>query len=87
MLVGFTHALHEHDQQVCMAQSESHIHSKGIDCDHEHYFNPGGVVDQAIPNEKLISVVKPIAIWGATCSKSINFVSNLSLRGPPKVNV
>ena len=87
MIIGFTHALHEHDQQVCLAQNESHIHSKGIDCDHEHYFNPGGVIDQTLASEKLISVVMPIAIWGSTCPKANNFISNLTLRGPPMINV
>ena len=87
MLVGFSHALHEHDQVVCLAENESHIHSQGVDCDHQHYFNPGGIVVQEAAVEKLISVVDPIASWGNPCAKSNNLVSNLSLRGPPTINV
>ena len=87
MVVGLTHALHKHDQVVCMAENESHFHSQGVDCDHQHYFNPGGVVDQDSTVEKLISIVDPISTWGDPCSKSSNFASNLSLRGPPMINV
>jgi hypothetical protein len=87
MVVGLTHALHEHDQVVCMAENESHIHSEGVDCDHQHYFNPGGVVEQEAAVEKLISVVEPISSWGNPCAKSSNLEFNLSLRGPPAINV
>ena len=87
MIVGLTHAVHEHDQQVCLAETESHIHSQGIDCDHQHYFNPGGVFEHGAPDKKLISKVEPLSSWGETSRKSIHFVSHLSLRGPPSINV
>ena len=87
MIVGFTHALHEHDQVVCLAENESHIHSQDVDCDHQHYFNPGGFVEQEADVEKPISLVDPIASWGNPCTKTSNLVSNLFLRGPPMINV
>lgn len=87
MIVGLTHALHKHDQVVCMAENESHFHSQGVDCDHQHYFNPGGVVEQYSAVEKLIPLVDPIASWGDPSSKSSNLTANLSLRGPPMINV
>jgi hypothetical protein len=87
MVVGLTHALHEHDQVICLAENESHIHSQGVDCDHEHYFNPGGVVEQVAPSENLIPGVAPIASWGDPCEKLNNLVPSLSLRGPPMINV
>ena len=87
MIIGFTHALHEHDQVVCQAENESHIHSQGVDCDNQHYFNPGGVVENDTAIEKLISVVEPIASWGNPCARSSNLGYNLSLRGPPMINV
>ena len=87
MVVGLTHALHEHDQVVCMAENESHFHGQDVDCDHLHYFNPGGVAEQDSTVEKLTSVVDPITNWGNTCPKSSNLIANLSLRGPPMINV
>jgi len=87
MVVGLTHALHEHDQVFCLAENESHIHSQGVDCDHEDYFNPGVELEQAAPGEKLIPGVDPIASWGDPCEKSNNLVLSLSLRGPPMINV
>lgn len=87
MLVGFIHALHDHDQIVCLAENESHIHRQGMDCNHLHYFNPGGVLENEAAFEKLISAIDPIASWGNPCAKSKNLVSNLTLRGPPMIHV
>lgn len=87
MVVSLTHALHEHDQVVCLAQSESHIHSQGVDCDHEHYFNHGGLAKQVEPSEKHIPRADPIASWGVPSSKYNNLLSHQALRGPPMINV
>ena len=87
MVVGFTHALHEHDQVVCLAENESHIHSQGVDCEHEHYFNPGGVVEQVAPDEKHIPGADPIASCGVPSTKYNNLLSYQTLRGPPMINV
>jgi hypothetical protein len=87
MVFGLTHALHDHDQVVCMAEGESHFHSQGFDCDREHYFNPGGIVEQLSPGEKLISGVDPTASWGDPCEKFNTLESSLSQRGPPVINV
>lgn len=87
MVVGLTHALHEHDQVICLAENESHIHSQGVDCDHEHYFNPGGVVEQDAPDEKHIPAADSISSWGVPSAKYNNLSSYLTLRGPPMINV
>lgn len=87
MVVGLSHAMHEHELVVCLAENESHIHSQDIDCDHQHYFNPGGVVEQEITDEKPFSLVDAVKTWGDPCAKTSNYSANLSLRGPPMINV
>lgn len=87
MAVGLSHAMHEHDQVVCLAENESHIHGQDIDCDHEHYFNPGAVVAHETTLEKPVSLVDPLQNWGDPCAKTSNYLANLSLRGPPMINV
>ncbi|WKK64816.1 hypothetical protein [Lutimonas zeaxanthinifaciens] len=37
--MSLIHAVHEHENQICLAESESHIHKESIDCDHLHYFS------------------------------------------------
>lgn len=37
--IGFVHAFHEHDENICQAKDESHIHSERSDCNDLHYFS------------------------------------------------
>ena len=39
MGIGLTHAFHNHDNTVCLAVGEKHIHNDKVDCDQLHYFN------------------------------------------------
>ena len=37
--IGMMHAFHQHENQYCHAENESHIHAEASDCSHLHYFN------------------------------------------------
>lgn len=87
MAVGLIHAMHEHDRLACMAKNESHIHRKNLDCDHEHYFIPGGTFDYSDPTSNLVFEYFAPDTFGNTSGKSSTLIANLSLRGPPSINV
>lgn len=38
--IALIHAFHEHNDQVCEAYGEHHIHKEQADCDQLHYFSP-----------------------------------------------
>ena len=87
MAVGFTHALHDHDSQMCMAKNESHIHSQGIDCHHEHYFSPGGNIQFFATDDSLQFDDFVAQRFGATCEKSQTLKTAIGLRAPPMIFV
>lgn len=39
--MGFSlhHALVQHENQICQAEGEQHLHEYHLSCDHDHYFN------------------------------------------------
>ena len=39
MGIGVVHAFHQHENNLCIAQDESHYHSEKNDCDQLHYFS------------------------------------------------
>jgi hypothetical protein len=87
MAVGLSHALHEHDNKVCLAENESHIHSQGVSCEHMHYFNPAGTFD---PID-----ISPLLLFDPIDSRSFeelgkkrnSHFNTFELRGPPSINV
>ena len=87
MLRGLSHALHEHDNKVCLAENETHIHTQGVSCDHMHYFNPAGTFD---PID-----ISPLLLFDPIDSRSFeelgkkrnSHFNTFELRGPPPINV
>ena len=87
MGIGVVHALHEHDRFICQATDENHIHSKGFDCEHEHYFHQDGYIANLFYEETPVShnfSRKPIQEEGI--EKDSELTQN-QLRGPPGINV
>ena len=85
--IGVFHALHEHDSFVCQATDENHIHSKGFDCEHEHYFHQDGDIARFFYEDTPVShnfPPKPIQEEGI--EKDSELTQN-PLRGPPRINV
>lgn len=39
MSISVVHAFHQHENNLCLAENESHIHSETSDCDQLHYFS------------------------------------------------
>ena len=37
--LSLVHALHEHENEICLVESESHIHKETIDCDALHFLS------------------------------------------------
>ena len=39
--MGFSlhHALVQHEDRICHAEGEQHVHEYHLNCDHDHYFN------------------------------------------------
>lgn len=37
--LSLIHAVHEHENQICLAETESHIHTETNDCETLHYFS------------------------------------------------
>jgi hypothetical protein len=87
MVMSFSHSLHEHDQVVCMAENENHIHTQAFDCDHEHFFSPGGIYDQPTLTRKVNLEHDPNRVFGVISFKYLSFTPTCSLRGPPMINV
>lgn len=87
MLKGLAHAVHEHDSKVCLAQNESHVHSQPTDCDHEHYFNPGGTFNSIDSPEPIEFFFIDSPISGQVCKKQSHPNITLKLRGPPVIHV
>lgn len=84
--IGFAHAFHNHDNIICLASAEQHIHQEQIDCSFFHYFsqtnydtpNCGFKIITplfiSITNYKLVAQYHPLK------------VGVLSSRGPPQIN-
>ena len=85
--IGVVHALHEHDRFICQATDENHIHSKGFDCEHEHYFHQNGDLAYDLYEEtSVFNKFPPKPIQGAEIVKDSE-LSQIQLRGPPRINV
>ena len=39
MGIGIAHAFHQHENNLCLAENESHIHAEKTNCDQLHYFS------------------------------------------------
>ena len=39
MSISLVHAFHQHENNLCLAENESHIHTDQTDCDQLHYFS------------------------------------------------
>lgn len=85
--IGFSHALHNHEHNICVSKTEKHIHTQKIDCSYFHYFTniqyQNGDSDSSIFVPNFISTK-------ITLLTSSYFSSNTSTyltRGPPTINI
>lgn len=85
MGIGVMHAVHEHENQRCHDQSESHIHAEKSDCSHLHYFNQ--TLDQNFTEDKNFNFAQWFDMEDASIEVSItvSFPSTDPDRGPPVI--
>ncbi len=55
MSIGLAHAFHQHENERCLAQNESHFHAETTDCDQLHYFSQTIDAGGSIFNETSLS--------------------------------
>ena len=87
MAVGLVHALHEHENAVCVAENESHVHKQGIDCDHKHFFSPGYIFIPSFVRDAHITYHSTSDALMPPSGASVSDPLVHQLRGPPVVNV
>ena len=87
MGIGLAHAFHQHDNSICMAMDEQHIHQEKTDCDQLHYFSQ--TLNHEIGPD--VSIVK--VFWSTieqpvyTSLITFDLDKNDLDRGPPVFNV
>ncbi len=87
MSIGMAHAFHDHDNTICSALGEKHIHKETIDCDQLHYFSQ-------TPSHEVWTDIPVINVYWASIDDvtyATLFTFNLDEtdldRGPPFFNV
>lgn len=87
MGIGLAHAFHKHDNSICMAMDEQHIHQEKTDCDQLHYFsqtlNHEIGPDDSIVNVFWLTFDQPVYTSLITFDLDKNDLD----RGPPVFNV
>jgi len=87
MAIGVAHAFHQHENNLCVAQDESHFHAEKTDCDQLHYFSQtltGGEVSfiEIQSNEILVQNQ-----FNSEFKLLHSFSKSEPTRGPPVINV
>ena len=85
--IGAVHAFHQHENDLCIAQDESHFHSEKTNCDQLHYFSQ--TLSDGELNVKEISF-NEIFVYNQFNSEFEllhSFSKSYPTRGPPVINV
>ena len=85
--IGFSHSIKDHENDICIAEKEKHIHTQKVNCSYLHYFTNVQNLDQELNFSALISNF----IYSEQISSLENFyfLSHsfaLTVRGPPTIN-
>lgn len=85
MFIGLAHSWHEHQEVICHAEHESHIHKKASDCDHLHFtYADAGEHSEEVRFDIPVAVSDRSALY--TRNLPSKLTSNLPVRGPPVIN-
>ena len=85
--IGFAHAFHNHDNNICLAVDENHIHQEKTDCDQLHYFN------QTVSSGISTDIAKIEIYWSSSNDANYNSLFTFHpdqtdlVRGPPLFSV
>ncbi len=84
--IGFAHAFHNHDDKVCLATTEKHIHQEKIDCSFFHYFSQTNYTPYPVSFELTTPTFQPKANYKLSTLHFTKNIGIISSRGPPQIN-
>ena len=87
MLIGLTHAFHNHDYKKCTAEGEKHIHLSEVKCEIDHFFYSLGddvKTESQLADHHGYLVVENYDLRTFPTSHFCTFIFD---RGPPKLSL
>ncbi len=86
--IGFSHGIEDHENDICIAEKEKHIHAQKVNCSYLHYFTNVQNLDQEFNFSTLLSNF--INSDQISSLENFYFLSHsfvYTVRGPPSIKV